>query len=108
MTLKAIVLAATALLLLGGCSSLSLDSLPSLPSLPTLTGDAQLLLTSVVHVQDEVDSVTHVVLDAGFCIASPVPNELHQLFLVTPPRPGPTPRPTARLPEVRATGAKGE
>jgi diaminopimelate decarboxylase len=54
-----------------------------------LTGDAQLLLTRVVHVQDEVDGVTHVVLDAGFCIASPVPNELHQLFLITPPRPGP-------------------
>ncbi|MEO3690751.1 outer membrane protein assembly factor BamE [Roseateles paludis] len=34
-----IALLSSTLLLLGGCSSLSLDSLPSLPSLPTITGD---------------------------------------------------------------------
>jgi diaminopimelate decarboxylase len=55
-----------------------------------LTGDTQMLLTRVVNVQDEVDGVTHAVLDAGFCIASPVPNEVHQLFSVGPPRPGRT------------------
>jgi diaminopimelate decarboxylase len=53
-----------------------------------LTGDAQMLLARVVQVQDESDGVTHAVLDAGICVASPVPNEVHQLHLVSPPRPG--------------------
>lgn len=54
-----------------------------------MTSNTQMLLTRVVHVQDEVDGITHVVLDAGFCIASPVPHEAHQLLLVGPHRPGP-------------------
>lgn len=51
-----------------------------------MTGDAQMLLTRVVNVQDEVDGIAHAVLDAGICVASPVPNEIHQLFAVGPPR----------------------
>jgi diaminopimelate decarboxylase len=54
-----------------------------------VTGDAQLLLTRVVNVQDEDEGVTHVVLDAGFCVASPVPNEVHEIYPVGPPRSGP-------------------
>jgi diaminopimelate decarboxylase len=53
-----------------------------------LTGNAQMLLARVVNVQDEADGITHAVLDAGFCVASPVPNEYHQLYLVGPPRRG--------------------
>jgi diaminopimelate decarboxylase len=53
-----------------------------------ITGDAQMLLTRVVNVQDEGDGVTHVVLDAGFCVASPVPNEAHEIYPVGPPRGG--------------------
>lgn len=51
-----------------------------------MTGDAQMLLTRVVNVQDEVDGVTHAVLDAGMCVASPVPHETHELLPVGPPR----------------------
>lgn len=51
-----------------------------------LTGNTQLLLTKVVRVHDEVDGVRHAVLDAGMCVASPVPNEIHQLFLLGPAR----------------------
>lgn len=53
-----------------------------------MTANTQMLVTRVVNVQDEVDGVVHVVLDAGTCIASPLPNEVHQLFLVGPPRGG--------------------
>jgi diaminopimelate decarboxylase len=53
-----------------------------------LTGDAQMLLTRVVNVQDEVDGVTHAVLDAGICVASPVPDEVHQLYPLAAPRRG--------------------
>jgi diaminopimelate decarboxylase len=53
-----------------------------------VTGDAQLLLTRVVNVQDEEDGVTHAVLDAGFCVASPVPNEVHEIYPVALPRGG--------------------
>ncbi len=45
-----------------------------------MTGDTQMLLTRVVNVQDEVDGLTHAVLDAGVCIASPLPHEVHQIF----------------------------
>lgn len=51
-----------------------------------MTGNAQMLLTRVVNVQDEVDGVIHAVLDAGTCVASPVPHQTHQLFAVGPPR----------------------
>lgn len=54
-----------------------------------LTGDAQMLLTRVVNVHDPIDDLTHAVLDVGMCAASPLPNEVHQLFLVGPPRSGP-------------------
>lgn len=53
-----------------------------------LSSDAQMLLTRVVNVQDEVDGVTHAVLDAGICVASPVPDEVHQLYPLAPPRRG--------------------
>jgi diaminopimelate decarboxylase len=49
-----------------------------------LTGDTQLLLTSVVDVKDDTVLV-HAVLDAGMNIAEPVPHEYHQLFSVTAP-----------------------
>ena len=50
----------------------------------SLTGDTQLLLTSVVDVK--LDSKPpHAVLDAGINIAEPVPNEYHQLFSVSAP-----------------------
>jgi diaminopimelate decarboxylase len=51
-----------------------------------MTSNAQMLLTRVVNVQDEADGITHVVLDAGYCVASPVQHEFHQLFPVGPPR----------------------
>jgi diaminopimelate decarboxylase len=50
----------------------------------SLTGDTQLLLTSVVDVK--LDSKPpHAVLDAGINVAEPVPNEYHQLFSVSAP-----------------------
>ena len=49
-----------------------------------LTGDTQLLLTSVVDVKDD-GSLAHAVLDAGINVAEPVPGEYHQLFSVDAP-----------------------
>ena len=44
-----------------------------------LTGGAQLLLTSVIDVKDDVEPV-HAVLDAGSNLADRLPHEYHQLF----------------------------
>ena len=49
-----------------------------------MTGDTQLLLTSVVDIKDD-GALDHGVLDAGMNIAEPVPHEYHQLFSVTAP-----------------------
>jgi diaminopimelate decarboxylase len=50
-----------------------------------LTGDTQMLLTTVVDVKDDRDPV-HAVLDAGMNIAEPTKDEYHQLFSVTAPQ----------------------
>ena len=49
-----------------------------------LTGDAQLLLTTVVDVKDD-GALAHAVLDAGVNVAEPVTTEYHQLLSVTDP-----------------------
>jgi diaminopimelate decarboxylase len=49
-----------------------------------LTGNTQLLLTSVVDVKVDT-ALPHAVLDAGINIAEPVPNEFHQLFSASAP-----------------------
>jgi diaminopimelate decarboxylase len=49
-----------------------------------LTGDAQLLLTSVVDVKED-GSPVHAVLDAGINLADPLPHEYHQLFSASAP-----------------------
>ena len=49
-----------------------------------LTAGAQLLLTSVVDVKDDVDPV-HAVIDAGSNLADPLPHEYHQLFSASRP-----------------------
>ncbi|MGH9272409.1 MAG: diaminopimelate decarboxylase family protein [Ilumatobacteraceae bacterium] len=67
------------------CDEHGLDP-PSLVQEPgrAMTGDTQLLLTTVVDVK--LDGVLpHAVLDAGINIAEPLPNEFHQLFSVTAP-----------------------
>jgi diaminopimelate decarboxylase len=50
----------------------------------SLTGNTQLLLTTVVDVKDDGELV-HAVLDAGINIAEPVRSEYHQLFSVSTP-----------------------
>lgn len=48
-----------------------------------MTGDTQLLLCTVHDVRDrDGTGARYAVLDAGMAIADPVPNELHQLFMV--------------------------
>ena len=49
-----------------------------------LTGGAQLLLTSVVDVKDDV-TPWHAILDAGSNLADPLPHDYHQLFSVSQP-----------------------
>jgi diaminopimelate decarboxylase len=49
-----------------------------------MTGDTQLLRTSVVDVKDDT-ALVHGVLDAGMNIAEPVPHEYHQLLSATAP-----------------------
>jgi diaminopimelate decarboxylase len=49
-----------------------------------LTGDAQLLLTTVVDVKDDGE-LRYAVLDAGINVAEPVSSEYHQLFSVSAP-----------------------
>ena len=49
-----------------------------------LTGDTQLLLTTVVDVKDD-GALAHAVLDAGVNVAEPVTSEYHQLLSVTDP-----------------------
>jgi diaminopimelate decarboxylase len=49
-----------------------------------LTGDTQLLLTTVLDVKDDRD-VVHAVIDAGMNIAEPTKDEYHQLFSVSAP-----------------------
>lgn len=50
-----------------------------------LTGNTQVLLTSVVDVKDDADLV-HAVLDAGINVADSAAHEYHQLFSATDPR----------------------
>jgi diaminopimelate decarboxylase len=45
-----------------------------------MTGDTQMLLTTVRDVRDPEGDLRYAVLDAGTTIADPVPNEYHQLF----------------------------
>jgi diaminopimelate decarboxylase len=49
-----------------------------------LTGDTQILLTTVLDVKHD-GALAHAVLDAGINVAEPVPNEYHQLFSVSTP-----------------------
>lgn len=49
-----------------------------------LTGNTQLLLTSVVDVKEDVVP-THAVLDAGMNLTDPLPHEFHQLFSASAP-----------------------
>lgn len=55
-----------------------------------LTGDSQLLLTTVVGVHDD-GAIPHAILDAGINVAEPTGSEYHQLFHVSrPTAPAPT------------------